>query len=65
MADPEGINLAEKIIRWNAYSCLQREKRRPMSPGTPLFHPERLSLMGVDINRATVAELQTLPGVEP
>ena len=66
MADPEGINLAEKLsdgahirVPAKGETAANVSGNASVSPGAAVPNGR------VDINRATVAELQTLPGVGP
>ena len=67
MADPEGINLAEKLSD-GAHIKIPSKGETVANGSTNVIAPSGASATSkgrVDINRATVSELQALPGVGP
>ena len=72
-ADPEGVNLAAPLrdgdhVRVPPRGAPPRASSSPPSPGTPIPLKPRPSggeTLRVDPNRASVAELEALPGVGP
>lgn len=66
MADPEGINLAEKLSDGAHIRVPAKGETAANVSGNASVSSGAVVPNGrVDINRATVAELQTLPGVGP
>lgn len=66
MADPEGVNLAEKLSD-GAHVKIPSKGDIAANGSTNVIAPSGASTTKgrIDINRASVSELQTLPGVGP